>query len=123
MGQPEMPPEGMVNPWKTPMPPPPPAADDDEDLVRQLSADQRRQIRDLTDQAEKDEARIRADLQGAEIDLRRALEDDNADEARVAQLVGQLAQLEGQARAIRIVTDLRIRKMLTRAQRELLQRH
>jgi|GEM_PF-5853269 len=86
----------------------------------QVTAKQRQQIRNLHDNARKATIKLRADIEASGIDLRRELERDVPNEAKVRQLIARISQMEGKARQARVTAWLRIRKLLSAKQRAML---
>lgn len=95
-----------------PMPPP-------EDMAKELglSAKQKTAIRDLTDEERKTEAKLRAEIEVAQIDLRRMLEADDPDETKIGEQIEKVSALEGTAHKTHLLTFVRVRKLLTKEQR------
>jgi Spy/CpxP family protein refolding chaperone len=95
---------------------PPPIADLAKEL--NLTAKQKTAIRDLTDDEGKAEAKLRAEIEVAQIDLRRLMESDDADEAKVGAQIDKVSALEGEAHKTHLLTFLKIRKLLSKDQRD-----
>jgi Spy/CpxP family protein refolding chaperone len=85
-----------------------------------LSAEQRRAIRALVDDGHKTAIQARAQLEIQQIDLRRALESGDPDPDKVGAMIDRLSGLEAAMRKARILTLLRIRRLLSPAQRKVL---
>jgi Spy/CpxP family protein refolding chaperone len=86
-----------------------------------LSREQQTAIRDLTDEARAQQQRARADVDLGEIELRRELEKDAPDPKKVAAIVDRLSGFEAQARKLQLLAWLKVRAMLTPAQRHKLE--
>ncbi len=87
-----------------------------------LSDKQREAIRVARDEAKKAAVKARAEIEVASIDLRGELDKDRPDQAKVVSLIKRISELEGQARAGRIVAWLKVKQQLTAAQRQRLAR-
>ena len=92
-----------------------------EDDTLKLSHDQKVTMRDLRDEARAQQQKIRADIDLAEIELRRELEKDSPDEKRVAASVDKISGFEAQARKTQILAWLKMRALLTKDQRQKLE--
>src|SRR6185436_4638754 len=111
-----------------PGPPPPPHGPNPGEIDELsdelgLKPAQKQGIRDIADEARKKQAKLRADLEVVEIDLRRELERDEPDEKKVIGYIDQLSALEGEMRKVNVVAWLKIRKLLTKEQRAKLDEH
>jgi Spy/CpxP family protein refolding chaperone len=82
-----------------------------------LSANQQDKIGTILADARKASIRLTASMNIAGIDLRRELEKDAASEKRVGTLIEQISSLEGELRKSRVISWLRIRKLLNAKQR------
>jgi Spy/CpxP family protein refolding chaperone len=82
-----------------------------------LSRAQLGQIRSLVDAGRKQEIALRAEMDVIEVDLRRELTRAAPDETRVASWADRLGSLDGAVRKSRILTWVKMRKVLTAAQR------
>jgi len=85
-----------------------------------LSKKQRRQIRNLHDAVRKTNIKLRAEMEATGIDLRRELDQDTPNETKVGVYISKISQLEGKARKARVVSWIRIRKLLSADQRKML---
>ena len=92
----------------------------DDDALK-LSHDQKVALRDLRDEARAQQQKIRADIDLAEIELRRELEKESPDEKRVAGSVDKISGFEAQARKTQILAWLKMRALLTKDQRKKLE--
>jgi hypothetical protein len=92
----------------------------DDDALK-LSHDQKVALRDLRDEARAQQQKIRADIDLAEIELRRELEKDSPDEKRVAGAVDKISGFEAQARKTQILAWLKMRGLLSKDQRKKLE--
>src|SRR5690606_1260605 len=81
-----------------------------------LDPRQREALRQLVNEQAKDEIRIRADIDTANVDLRAELEGAQPDAAKVGRLIDRISQLEAEARKGRVMTWLEGRKLLTAGQ-------
>ncbi len=86
-----------------------------------LTRDQLARIRTLVDAGRKQEIALRAEMETIEVDLRRELASAAPDESAIAGWVDKLAALDGSARKSRILTWVRLRKVLTRSQQHRLE--
>ena len=75
-------------------------------------------IRDLRDEARAQKTKIHADIELAEIELRRELEKDSPDEKRVVAIIDKISGLEAQARKTEILAQLKIRALTPKEQRK-----
>ena len=92
-----------------------------DDRSLELSHDQKVALRDLRDEARAQQQKIRADIDLAEIELRRELEKDSPDEKRVAASVDKISGFEAQARKTQILAWLKMRGLLSKDQRKRLE--
>jgi Spy/CpxP family protein refolding chaperone len=83
----------------------------------ELTPKQKQQIKTLLTSARKESIKIRADIDIAGVDLRSELEKDAPDEKAVGALIEKVSGLEGKMRKSRVVSWLRVRKLLTAKQR------
>lgn len=92
------------------------------DLIRQLNltAEQREQIRSIREDKKAERAAVNQRLRETNRALEETLDTDNPDEAVIEQRVRDLAAAQAAAMRIRILTELRIRHVLTTEQRNLL---
>ena len=92
------------------------------DLIRQLNLtpEQREQIRSIREDKKAERADVNQRLRETNRALEEALDTDSPDEALVEQRVRDLAAAQAAAMRIRILTELRIRRVLTTEQRNLL---
>lgn len=93
--------------------------EDVEALVAQSTLTERdqRTARDILDRAEREQVRLRADLEIVRIDVRRAAASPVPDEARLAAWMRKASALEGELRRSRITAWLRLRRLLPEADR------
>lgn len=85
-----------------------------------LTKKQRQQIRNLHDGVRKTNIKLRAEMEATGIDLRRELDQDTPSETKVGGYITKISQLEGSARKARVVSWIRIRKLLSADQRKML---
>ena len=92
------------------------------DLIRQLNLtpEQREQIRAIREDKKAERAAVNQRLRETNRALEEVLDTDNPDEAVIEQRVRDLATAQAAAMRIRILTELRIRRVLTTEQRNLL---
>ena len=92
------------------------------DLIRQLNLtpEQREQIRSIREDKKAERAAVNQRLRETNRALEEALDTDNPDEAVIEERVRDLATAQAAAMRIRILTELRIRRVLTTEQRNLL---
>ena len=92
------------------------------DLIRQLNLtpEQREQIRAIREDKQAERAAINQQLRESNRALQEALDTDNPDEAVVEQHVREVAAAQASAMRMRILTELRIRRVLTAEQRTIL---
>lgn len=92
------------------------------DLIRQLNLtpEQREQIRAIREDKQTERAAVNQRLRESNRALEEALDTDNPDEVVIEQRVRELAAAQAAAMRIRILTELRIRRVLTSEQRALL---
>ena len=92
------------------------------DLIRQLNLtpEQREQIRSIREDKQAERATVNQRLREANRALEETLNEDTPDEAVIEQRVRDLAAAQASAMRIRILTELRIRRVLTADQRTLL---
>jgi len=86
-----------------------------------LTRDQLARIRTLVDTGRKQEIALQAEMETIEVDLRRELASASPDEGTIAGWADKLAALDGSARKSRILTWVRLRKVLTRSQQHRLE--
>jgi Spy/CpxP family protein refolding chaperone len=90
----------------------------------ELTSDQLARIRALTDAGRKQQVALRAEMEVLEIDLRSELERPTPDEAKVGAWAEKLGSLDGRLRKSRILTWVRLRRVLSvRQQRRLESMH
>ncbi len=87
-----------------------------------LRLEQKRKSSRLLSEARKRAIRLRADIEIAAIDLRTELEKESPSEAEAGKLILKMSKLEGEWRHSRIVTWLKVRKILNPKQRRELKR-
>ena len=85
-----------------------------------LTPEQRERIRSIRENNQAERAEINQRLREANSALQEALNVDMPDEAVIEQRVRDLAAAQASAMRIRILTELRIRRVLTSEQRDLL---
>lgn len=92
------------------------------DPVRQLNLtpEQREQIRTIREQSQTERAAINERVRETDRALEAALDSDSPDEAVVEQRMREAAAAQAAAMRMRILTEVRIRRMLTSEQRNLL---
>jgi Spy/CpxP family protein refolding chaperone len=97
-------------------------AQQDTDPIRQLNLtpEQREQIRSIREQSKTERAAINERVRNANRELEAALDSDNPDEAVVEQRVRDLAGAQAAAMRMRILTEIRIKRVLTLEQRNVL---
>lgn len=93
-----------------------------EDPIRQLNltAEQREQIRSIREQNKAERASISLRLAEANRALEASLDAENPDEAVVEERVREVAAAQASAMRMRILTEVRIRRVLTAEQRTIL---
>jgi len=94
----------------------------DGDPVRQLNLtpEQREQIRTIRQQSQTERAAINERVRETNRSLEAVLDSDSPDEAVVEQRMGEVAAAQSAAMRMRILTEVRIRRVLTAEQRSLL---
>jgi protein CpxP len=92
------------------------------DLIRQLNLtpEQREQIRSIREHNREERAAITAHVVDSNRLLEEALNSDNPDESVVEQRVRDVAAAQAAAMRLRILTEVRIRRVLTVEQRNIL---
>ena len=92
------------------------------DLIRQLNLtpEQREQIRSIRQGNQAERATVNQRLRETNDALDKALDSDTPDEARVEQCVRDVATAQAAAMRIRILTEIRVRRVLTAEQRTIL---
>lgn len=92
------------------------------DLIRQLNLtpEQREQIRSIREDKQAERATANQRLREANRLLEEALDSDGPDEAVIEQRVRDLVTAQATTMRIRILTEIRIRRVLTAEQRNLL---
>jgi len=92
------------------------------DPVQQLNLtpEQREQIRSIRENNRADRASINEQLRGANRALEEALSSDNPDEALVEQRLRSVAEAQAASTRMRVLTEIRIRRVLTLEQRNIL---
>ena len=78
-----------------------------------LTPEQREKIRAIRAQTKNERAEINQRLQQSNIALKQALESDNPDEALVEQRLRDAAAAQAAATRMRVLTEVRIRRVLT----------
>jgi len=97
-----------------PPPPPAPAGDMIEQL--QLTPDQRQKIRAIREETKNERAMINQRLREANLALEQALDADKPDEALVEQRLRDATAAQAASMRMRIQTEVKIRRVLTREQ-------
>ncbi len=94
----------------------------DGDPIRQLNltAEQREQIRTIRQQNQKERAAINERVRETNQALEVVLESDSPEEAVVEQRMREASSAQAEAMRMRILTEVRIRRVLTLEQRSLL---
>lgn len=92
------------------------------DLIRQLNLtpEQREQIRSIREHNKEERAANSERLRMANRALEQTLDSDNPDEAVVEQRVSDVAAAQASVARMRILTEIRIRRVLTLEQRNIL---
>ncbi|HLA11289.1 MAG TPA: periplasmic heavy metal sensor [Pyrinomonadaceae bacterium] len=95
-----------------------------DDPIRQLNLtpEQRVQIRSIRQQSQEERATINRRLRQANQALEQTLDEDNPDEDLVEQRVREVALLQAAQMRLRVLSEVRIRRVLNAQQRELLRR-
>ena len=93
-----------------------------EDPIRELNLtpEQREQIRAIRQETQQERTSINLRLRASNRALQETLDSDNPDEATVEQLVRQVATLLGAQMRLRVLSEVRIRRVLTPEQRVVL---
>src|SRR5882762_3428405 len=81
-----------------------------------LTPEQREKIRALREQTKNERAELNQRLKQSNIALKQALESDNPDEALVEQRLRDAAAAQAAATRMRVLTEVRIRRVLTHEQ-------
>jgi Spy/CpxP family protein refolding chaperone len=99
-----------------------PEAQRETDPIRQLNLtpEQREQIRSIREKSKTERAAINERVRDANRELEAALDSDNPDESAVEQRVREVAAAQAAAMRMRILTEIRIRRVLTTEQRNIL---
>lgn len=92
------------------------------DPIRQLNLtpEQREQIRTIREQSKEERARINERLRETNRVLEQALDSDSPDEAAVERHAREVVEVQAAAMRLRILTEVRIRRVLTLEQKTLL---
>jgi Spy/CpxP family protein refolding chaperone len=85
-----------------------------------LTPEQREQIRSIRENNRADRAAINEQLREANRALEEALNSDNPDEALVEQRLRSVAEAQAASTRMRVLTEIRIRRVLTLEQRNIL---
>jgi Spy/CpxP family protein refolding chaperone len=95
-----------------------PRQQDLQDPIAQLNLipEQREKIRAIREETKNERAAINQRLKQSNIALQQALESDNPDEALVEQRLRDAAAAQAAATRMRVLTEVRIRRVLTREQ-------
>ena len=93
-----------------------------DDPIRELNltAEQRQQIRAIRQENQEERASINRRLREANRTLQDALDVDNPDEANIEPLLREVGMLQAAQMRMRVLSELRIRRVLTAEQRTLL---
>lgn len=93
-----------------------------DDPIRELNLtpQQREQIRTIRQQSQTERAAINERVRETNRALEAVLDSDNPDEAAVEQRMREVAAAQAEAMRMRILTEVRIRRVLTSEQRNLL---
>lgn len=93
-----------------------------DDPIRELNLtpEQRAQIRAIRQENQEERASINQRLREANRSLQAALDLDSPDEATVEQLLSQVTTLQAAQMRMRVLSEVRIRRVLTPAQRAVL---
>lgn len=113
---------GSVSPQTAQQPASAPEPQQGGDLIRQLNLtpEQREQIRSIRVNNSGERAAIKSHLDDANRALEDALNSETPDEALVEQRLRAVASAQAAAMRMRILTEIRIRRVLTSEQRKLL---
>lgn len=113
---------GSVSPQTAQQPASAPEPQQGGDLIRQLNLtpEQREQIRSIRVNNSGERAAIKSHLDDANRALEDALNSETPDEALVEQRLRAVASAQAAAMRMRILTEIRIRRVLTSEQRRLL---
>jgi len=95
-----------------------PRQQDAQDLIGQLNLtpEQREKIRAIRQETKNERAAINQRLKQANLALQQALESDSPDEVQIEQRLRDAAAAQADATRIRVLTEVRIRRVLTREQ-------
>lgn len=96
--------------------PQPPSAPTDPIEQLQLMPEQRRRIRAIREETKNERASINQRLREANIALEQALDVENPDEALIEQRLRDAAAAQAASMRMRILTEVRIRRVLTQEQ-------
>lgn len=96
-------------------PQPQPAATDPIEQL-QLMPEQRRRIRSIREETKQERAAINQRLREANVALEQALDAENPDEALLEQRLRDAAAAQAASMRMRILTEVRIRRVLTQEQ-------
>jgi Spy/CpxP family protein refolding chaperone len=93
-----------------------------EDPIRELNLtpEQRQTIRTIRQENQEERASINRRLREANQSLQEALDVDNPDEATIEPLLRQVGMLQAEQMRLRVLSEVRIRRVLTPEQQELL---
>lgn len=111
-----------VQPGQAAHPPEPQHRQFGGDPIRQLNLtpEQREQIRTIREQSKEERARINERLRETNRVLEQALDSDSPDEAAVEQRAREVVEAQAAAMRLRVLTEVRIRRVLTLEQKTLL---
>ena len=95
-----------------------PRQQDAQDLIAQLNLtpEQREKIRAIRQETKNERAAINQRLKQANLALQQALESDSPDEVLIEQRLRDAAAAQADATRMRVLTEVRIRRVLTREQ-------
>jgi Spy/CpxP family protein refolding chaperone len=93
-----------------------------DDPIRELNLtpEQRQQIRAIRQENQEERTSINRRLREANQSLQEALDVDNPDEATLEPLLRQIGMLQAEQMRLRVLSEVRIRRVLTPEQQELL---
>ena len=103
-------------------PTPPMQRDSNDDPIQELrlTPEQRQQIRAIREEMQEERASVNQRLREANRALQEALESDNPDEGLLQQKARDLAEAQAGQIRLRVLSEVRIRRVLTPEQRVLL---
>jgi Spy/CpxP family protein refolding chaperone len=103
-------------------PPPPMQRDSNDDPIQELrlTPEQSQKIRAIRQEMQEERASVNQRFREANRALQEALESDNPDEALIQQRARDLAEAQAAQIRMRVMSEIRIRRVLTLQQRALL---